>query len=45
VGNAGTLERPEVVPVPRKYAMDWLADPETGKVRPRYAEDYRIHSR
>jgi sterol desaturase/sphingolipid hydroxylase (fatty acid hydroxylase superfamily) len=38
----GTYQRPGRIPVPRKHAMDWLCDPATGEVLPRYAADYAL---
>jgi hypothetical protein len=34
-----TMDRPDVVRVPRRLAMPWLVD-EQGEVRPEYAADY-----
>lgn len=31
--------------VPRKHAMTWLVDPETGRVRDEYAQDYVVVGR
>ena len=35
----------EPIRVPEKHAMSWLVDPETGEVRPEYADDYVIARR
>ncbi len=35
-----TYRRPELIQVPRRLQMVWLADPETGEVRPEHRETY-----
>jgi sterol desaturase/sphingolipid hydroxylase (fatty acid hydroxylase superfamily) len=39
-----TYERPEVINVPRRLAMEWLLD-EHGHVKPEFAEDYVVRGR
>lgn len=41
----GTLRRPERITVPVKLAMPWLVDPQTGDVRPEFADHYRLRGR
>ena len=38
----GTYEAPGLIVVPERLAMAWLADPETGDVRAKYANHYQI---
>ncbi len=41
----GTLRPPGRIRVPEKLSMHWLADPETGAVRPEHAPHYELISR
>jgi hypothetical protein len=38
----GTYVEPSKIRVPLKHAMDWLVDPSTGEVWPRYQNDYEL---
>lgn len=38
----GTLHTPTMIRVPRKLAMAWLVDPETGDVRSEHADHYAL---
>lgn len=38
----GTYQRVETVQVPRKLAMRWLCDPETGEVRSQFQSRYQL---
>lgn len=41
----GTWRRPATIRVPRKLAMRWLIDPNTGEVRPRFRSDFELIGR
>jgi sterol desaturase/sphingolipid hydroxylase (fatty acid hydroxylase superfamily) len=41
----GTYYRAEKVRVPRRHAMEWLVDPQTGEVREEYRDDYVLVGR
>ena len=41
----GTYRTPEMIPVPRKLQMRWLANPETGEVHPAFARWYTLRGR
>jgi sterol desaturase/sphingolipid hydroxylase (fatty acid hydroxylase superfamily) len=38
----GTYEEPGKIRVPRRHAPDWLIDPETDDVFPKYQDDYEL---
>ncbi len=40
-----TWEEPAIVRVPRRFAMDWLLDPETNEVREKYRADYALRTK
>lgn len=41
-----TYVQPQLpLPVPRKHAMEWLVDPESGAIRPEFASDYVLVGR
>ena len=37
----GTMERPDIVRVPRRMALPWLVD-DSGELLPEFADDYRL---
>ncbi len=41
----GTWQAPGIIRVPERLQMSWLADPESGKVRPEFAGEYEIVGR
>ncbi len=41
----GTQQTPGRIVVPKKHAMPWLLDPQTGEVRSEFQEDYELKSK
>lgn len=39
----GTNVQPEVLLVPKKLALDWLVDKDTGEILPQFLSDYRLY--